>query len=112
VSRSLPRDPTAFAAAAPPPISDDDTYTVIDEALSDLAARRGLNLGDPHMTNHLIASLIEQAERFLPQEVLDATADGTTWATIAALLGTSPDQAALRYHPDSPIADHRWPYNY
>jgi hypothetical protein len=59
----------------------------------------------------LIASLIEQAERFLPQLVHDARANGHTWHEIAHALGTSPDDARLRYDPESPIADNRWPHD-
>lgn len=51
----------------PAPLSDDDTFAVIDHALTALAARRRLNLGDDHDVMHLLASLIEQAERFLPR---------------------------------------------
>lgn len=94
------------------PVSDDDTYAVIDDALTALAARRGRNLGDDLEVLGLIASLIDQAERFLPQLVADAFANGATWNQIAHLLGTSPDEARLRFSPDSPIADGRWPYNF
>jgi Mg2+ and Co2+ transporter CorA len=31
---------------------------------------------------------------------------------IATALGTSPEQAEVRYSPDSPVADSRWPYDY
>jgi hypothetical protein len=98
-------DPDAFLAAPPPPSSDDDTFEVIDEALAALAARRGLWLGDQHVTIHLLASLIAQAERCLPTEVTIARDNGTTWTQIAQLLGTSPHEAQLRFDPDSPVAD-------
>jgi hypothetical protein len=96
----------------PAPRSDDDTFEVIDDALTTLATRRGLWLGDDHALIHLITSLIEQAERCLPQAVHDARANGTSWNELAQLLGTSPDEARLRFDPDSPIADGRWPYNF
>jgi hypothetical protein len=48
----------------------------------------------------LVASLIEQAERFLPQHVLDARANGHTWHEIAQALDTSPDDALLAEHVD------------
>jgi hypothetical protein len=60
----------------------------------------------------LIASLIEQAERWLPQLVHDARANGHGWTTIAQALGTNPDEARLRFDRESPIADGRWPYDH
>jgi hypothetical protein len=93
------------------PLSDDDTYTVIDDAVTALAERRGAWLGDDETVIALLASLIDQAERWLPQYIHDARANGTSWQTIAGLLGTSPHEAQLRFDPDSPIADGRWPYN-
>jgi hypothetical protein len=57
----------------------------------------------------LIASLIQQAERCLPQLVHDARANGHDWTTIAQVLGTGLDDARLRFDPESPVADSRWP---
>ena len=34
-----------------------------------------------------------------------------TWHDIAHPLATSPDEARLRFDPDSPVADGRWPYD-
>ena len=59
---------------------------------------------------HLSASLIDQAERFLPELVTSARLNGHTWHDIAQALATSPDEARLRFDPDSPVADGRWPY--
>jgi hypothetical protein len=95
----------------PAPRSDDDTFDVIDDALTALADRRGLWIGDDHVSIHLLASLIDQAERCLPEAVYLARANGTGWDDIARLLGTSPHEAWLRFDPDSPIADGRWPLN-
>ena len=95
----------------PAPTTDPDTYDIIDDALAALAERRNAWLGDDTVMIHLLASLIAQAERCLPQAVTDARAEGHTWTGIAALLGTSPDEAWLRFDPDSPIADPRWPYD-
>ena len=92
-----------------PPRTDDDTYDVLDDALTALAARRGLCL-DEHTTIHLLASLIDQALRALPHEIVTARANGASWDDIASLTGTSPEEARLRYDPDSPIADGRWPW--
>lgn len=58
----------------------------------------------------LTASLTDQAERFLPELVTSARLNGHTWHDIAQALATSPDEARLRFDPDSPVADGRWPY--
>ena len=97
---------------APEPVSDDDSYTVIDDALAALATRRHSNLGDDIEAIALLASLIDQAERCLPELVNNARANGASWRRIAQTLGTSPDEAHLRFSPESPIADTRWPYNF
>ncbi len=94
------------------PHSGDDTHDLIDDALCQLAERRGKWLGDPLATITLIASLIDQAERMLPEHVLLALDDGASWQDIATALATSPEQAKLRYSPDSPVADSRWPYDW
>ena len=93
------------------PRSGDDTYDLIDNALAQLAERRNAWLGDPLATITLIASLIDQAGRMLPEFVLEARDHGATWHQIATALATSPEQAELRYHPDPPTADTRWPYD-
>jgi hypothetical protein len=93
----------------PAPQTDQDTYAVIDDALTALAERRHAWLGDDTVLIHLIASLIDQAERLLPEAVTNARAEGHTWTDLATLLGTSPDEARLRFDADSPIADGRWP---
>jgi hypothetical protein len=106
----------------PSPRSGDDTYDLIDDALTTLAERRRLWLGDDLTTIGLVTSLIEQAERFLPQLVHDARANGHSWQEdaranghswqeIAHALGTSPDDAQLRYDPGTPLADSRWPHD-
>src|SRR6266516_136353 len=86
------------------PRSGDDTYDLIDDALYALADRRSAWLGDDLTAITLIASLIDQAERFLPELVTSALLNGHTWDQIAAALATSPEQAQLRYAPHSPIA--------
>ena len=92
-----------------PPVTDAHTYAVVDAALAELAARWGANLGDDVVLIRLLASLIAQAERCLPEAVVNARAEGAAWADIAELLGTSPDDARLRFDPDSPVCDRRWP---
>ena len=96
----------------PQPHSGDDTYDLIDQAVTTLATRRGVQLGDDLAIIALIASLIDQAERWLPQLVHDARANEHTWQQIGEALATSPHDARLRFGPDSPAADTRWPYRY
>jgi hypothetical protein len=93
------------------PGSGEDTFELIDDAVAALADRRGVWLRDDLNMITLIASLIVQAERCLPQLVHDARANGHGWTEIARALGTNPSEAHLRFDPESPIADGRWPYN-
>lgn len=97
---------------APDPRSGDDTFDLIDDAVAALADRRSVWLGDDLSVIVLIADLIEQAERCLPQLVHDARANGHGWTEIARALGTNPYEAHLRFDPESPIADGRWPYDH
>lgn len=98
-----------MTAELPARYTDDDTFDIVDDALSALAERKGLWLGDDLVLVHLLDCLIEQAERCLPEAVLGALDHGAGWDDIGALLGTSPNEAWLRFDPDSPIADRRWP---
>jgi len=41
--------------------------------------------------------------------VTNARLNGHTWDDIASALATSPAEARLRFDPESPIADSRWP---
>ena len=93
------------------PRSADDTFDLIDDAVAALAQRRQVNLCDDITTIALLASLIQQAQRCLPQLVHDARFNGHTWTEIAQALGTNPHEAHLRFDPESPIADGRWPYD-
>jgi hypothetical protein len=93
------------------PHSDDDTYDLIDHAVTALAEHRGVQLGDDLAVMVLVASLIDQAERWLPQLVHDARVNGHTWQQIAEALATSSHDARLRFDPESPAADTRWPYD-
>ena len=95
----------------PAPHSGDDTFDLIDDAVAALAQRRRVDLCDDVTTIALLASLIEQAERCLPQLVHDARLNGHTWTQIAQALGTNPHEAHLRFDPESPITDSRWPYD-
>jgi hypothetical protein len=65
------------------PMSDEDTFDLIDDAVAALAERRGAWLGDDLSTIALIASLIEQGERWLPQLVHDALLNGSMVGLLA-----------------------------
>lgn len=95
----------------PAPHSGDDTCDLISDALAKLARRRGTWPGDDLTAITLLASLIDQAEHFLPDLAGSARINGHTWDQIARALATSPEQAQLRYDPESPIADTRWPHD-
>lgn len=89
------------------PRSGDDTYDLIDGALAALAERRSAWLGDDLTAITLLASLIDQAERCLPELAANARLNGHTWDEIARALATSPREAQLRFDPESPVADPR-----
>ena len=97
--------------SGPGPHSGDDTYDLIDDALTTLAERRGAWLGDDLTAITLIASLIDQAERMIPELAADARTNRASRAGIATALGTSPEQAELQYSPRSPVRDTREPYD-
>ena len=65
-------------------------------------------MGDDRNMIHLVASVIDQAQRFLPHLITEARQDGCTWQDIAHLLGTDPERAQSQYDPASPNADLRW----
>lgn len=84
---------------SPGPRSGDDTYDLIDDALARLAERRGAWLGDDLAAITLLASLIDPAERCLPELVTNGRLNGHTWDQIARALATSPDEARLHFDP-------------
>jgi len=98
-------------AAPVPPHSGSDTWDLIENALRELAGRRGRWLGDPLTAITMLASLIDQAGRMLPEVAADARRNHASWADIATALGTSPEQAELLYGPRSPVRDTRRPYD-
>jgi hypothetical protein len=57
----------------------------------------------------LLVSLINQAERFLPEPINTARANKHSWDDLATPARNQPDEARLRFDPDSPIADERRP---
>ena len=94
-----------------PPRSGNDTWDLIENALRELASRRGRWPGDPLTAITMLASLIDQAGRMIPELAAEARRQGASWADIATALGTSPEQAELHYSPRSPVRDTREPYD-
>ncbi len=94
-----------------PPHSGNDTWDLIENALRELADRRGRGAGDPLTAITLLASLIDQAGRMIPELAADARRNRASWADIATALGTSPEQAELHYSRHSPVRDTREPYD-
>ena len=94
-----------------PPHSGNDTWDLIENALRELAGRRGGWLGDPLTAITMLASLIDQAGRMIPELAADARRKRASWADTATALGTSPEQAELQYSPRSPVRDTREPYD-
>jgi hypothetical protein len=93
------------------PHSGHGTWDLTENALREPADRRGGWLGDPLTAITMLASLIDQAERMIPELAADARRKRASWAGIATALGTSPEQAELRYSPRSPVRDTREPYD-
>lgn len=94
-----------------PPHSDADTWDLVENALCQLADRRSRWLGDPLTATTMLASLIDQAGRMIPELAADARRKHASWADIATALGTSPEQAELQYSHSSPLRDKREPYD-
>jgi hypothetical protein len=94
-----------------PPHSDADTWDLVENALRQLADRRSRWLGDPLTAITILASLIDQAGRMIPELAADARRKHASWADIATALGTSPEQAELQYSHSSPLRDTREPYD-
>ena len=94
-----------------PPHSGNDTWDLVENALRELAGRRQRWLGDPLTAITMLASLIDQAGRMIPELAADARREHASWTDIATALGTSPEQAELQYSPRSPVRDTREPYD-
>jgi hypothetical protein len=82
-----------------PPRTDFNTYFVLDRAIIDLADRRFMNVVEPRLQLHLLASLAAQAETWVTEQVAVARDSGVTWRDIGALLGLGAAVARQRYAP-------------
>lgn len=94
-----------------PPHSGNDTWDLVENALRELADRRGRWLGDPLTAITMLASLIDQAERMIPELATQARRNRASWADIATAQDTSPEQAELQYSRRSPLRDTREPHD-
>jgi hypothetical protein len=93
---TTPATPAPARAAATTPT----TWSTTRSLSSPSAAAPGW--GDDLTAITLLASLIDQAERCLPELVTNARLNGHTWDQIARALATSPDEARLRFDPRIP----------
>ena len=94
-----------------PPHSGNDTRDLVENALRERADRRGRWLGDPLTAITMLASLIDQAERMIPELATQARRNRASWADIATAQDTSPEQAELQYSRRSPLRDTREPHD-
>jgi len=84
----------------PAPVVDDDSATVLDEAIDTLGKlRTPYWLGDSAVRLHALASLLAQAHVLLPEVVAQARDQDLTWDQIGQLLGLTATTAARRYQP-------------
>lgn len=82
----------------PAPVADQDSVDVLSDAIDALAAARtSYWLGDSGVHLHALASLLLQAQQFLPQAVADARDQELSWEEIGQLIGISGSTAARRY---------------
>jgi hypothetical protein len=82
----------------PAPRVDEISEQVVREASEQIAKlRTPYWLGDAAVQLHTLASLIDQAQRLLPQAVHDAREQDYTWTEIGQLLNLAPGAAARRY---------------
>lgn len=89
----------------PTPRVDQDSAVVLDEAIQALSRlRTPYWLGDAGVRLHVLASLIAQADRVLPQAIHEARDQGLTWTEIAQLLNVSTTTASRlhRQRPQTP----------
>jgi len=84
----------------PAPVVDDDSATVLDEAIDTLGKlRTPYWLGDSTVRLHALASLLAQTHALLPEAVAQARDQDLTWDQIGGLLGLTATTAARHYRP-------------
>ena len=84
----------------PAPLVDDDSATVLDEAIDTLGKlRTPYWLGDSAVRLHALASLLTQTHALLPEAVAQARDQDLTWDQIGQLLGLTATTAARHYQP-------------
>jgi hypothetical protein len=84
----------------PPPVVDDLSATVLDEAVDTLGElRTPYWLGDSAVRLHTLANLLAQAQVLLPAAVAQARDQDLTWDQIGELLGITGPTATRRYRP-------------
>jgi hypothetical protein len=72
------------------PVTDNDTESVLDEAIDSLARLRAMGgRGNAGVDLHLLTSLIDEATRRLSGAVARARGQDYSWAEIADLLGVT-----------------------
>jgi len=80
------------------PYTDDDTYTLIDQAAYTLTiARAPMSYGDAGAAVSVLVSLAAEAQGRLHDAVADARDQGYSWDQIADRLATSESTARRRY---------------
>jgi len=91
----------------PRPRTGDDTDDLIDDTLAELAERRDASPGNDLTAITLITSLIDQAERFLPERVTSARLNGTPGTRLPAPWAPAPTRPACGSTPNprSPTRD-------
>jgi hypothetical protein len=79
------------------PYLDEDSHALVGVAVGSLVWLRGSARGDAGAALSALASLIAEAQSWLPDAVADARERGDTWAEIAARLATTASTVGRRY---------------
>lgn len=93
----------------PSPRSGEDSYDIVDDALTALAERRGLWLGNNITAVALVTTLIQQAQQFLPTWCTTPS-QRLQLATDRLRAGSQPRRRPAAIRPRLTLAEGRWPY--